>query len=146
MHPPPAAQLLALAATFAAALAAVSARWRDLGALPLCLAAAALVMEPSLVAAVLPAPALVLVGVVRGASRGVSRPELTSLALLVGGLGAAGAVALPAAVRPSIAVVVVLGGVVLAGLAMVRRSSVRVRPAFVGDVHVEGPARAGEPR
>ena len=61
-------------------------------------------------------------------------------------------VALPIAVRPSIAVVVVLAGVVLAGLAMVRRSSVRVRPAFVGDVRVDGPVRveasgpATEPR
>jgi hypothetical protein len=138
MHPPSTPEIVALVAFAAGLSSAVLSRWRDLSVVPLTLAAVGVVVEPS--AAPLAVPALLAAGagVVRGAARGVARPELVWLALVAA--VAAGAVgrAVPGA-RETAAVALGLCGLTLGGLAAVRPTSVRLRPAFVGEVPVRGP-------
>lgn len=136
VHPLAPPVLLAASAVFAAAVAAVTARWRDSAPLALCLGAAALAADPAAAVVALPAPALLVIAAWRGASRGVARPELTALALLVGAAGVVAARAAPAA-RDGLTGCLVAAGVVVWGLALARRTTVRARPRWVGEVPIE---------
>lgn len=140
MHPDHLPVILAAAALVAAAVSAVLGRWRDLSALPLTWGAAAAVADPAQLPALLPTLALALVGVVRGASRGVARPEVAWLAM-ASAVGAGAAAREAAALRPGLAVALAAVGALLAGLAATRRTSVRVRPSFAGEIPVQGGER-----
>jgi hypothetical protein len=67
---------------------------------------------------------------------GVRRPELTAFALLVGAAGVVAARAAPAA-RDGLTACLVAAGVVCWGLALARRTTVRARPRWVGEVPIE---------